>query len=172
MCTRPHLQVHEVGQYYPVMMGGGVNTQRSCVTNRGDLRWKRFLEPFCPWFRPDCTGVCSFNHLFKNSKAQSFCLIIPCDDNGAPLVPAVPSSLPLSLPVDMAVIPQSWRFLPLSQAELGPLFSNSSPFSFSQSLFIVPPHHHSPPASLQASFGPYSVTQVSRRQKSTLSIPS
>eukprot|EP00066_Takifugu_rubripes_P021524 XP_011610790.1 PREDICTED: transmembrane protein 132C-like [Takifugu rubripes] len=60
----------------------------------------------------------------------------------------------------MAVIPQSWRFLPLTQAELGPLFSNSSPFSFSQSLFIVPPHHHPPPASLRASFGPYSVTQL------------
>lgn len=85
------------------------------------------------------------------------------------LVPAVPPSLlqpllPLSLPVDMAVVPQSWRFLPLSQAELGPLFSNSSPFSFSQSLFVLPPHHHSPPASLQASFGPYSVTQVRGRR--------
>lgn len=73
--------------------------------------------------------------------------------------------LPLSLPVDMAVIPQSWHFLPLTQAELGPLFSNSSPFSFSQSLFIVPPHHRSPPASLRASFGPYSVTQVRGKKK-------
>ena len=72
--------------------------------------------------------------------------------------------LPLSLPVDMAAIPQSWRFLPLSQAELGPLFSNYSPFSYSQSLFIMPPHHPSSPASLQASFGPYSVTQVRGRK--------
>lgn len=85
-------------------------------------------------------------------------------------LPLVPPSLlqpplPLSLPVNMAVIPQSWRFLPLTQAELGPLFSNSSPFSFSQSLFIVPPHHHSPPASLRASFGPYSVTQVRGTKK-------
>lgn len=68
----------------------------------------------------------------------------------------------------MAVIPQGWRFLPLSQAELGPLFSNSSPFSFSQSFFIMPPHHHSPPASLQASFGPYSVTQVRGRERREL----
>ncbi|KAM3622832.1 uncharacterized protein V6R79_003715 [Siganus canaliculatus] len=68
--------------------------------------------------------------------------------------------LPLSLPVDMAVVPPPWRFLPLSQAELGPLFSNSSPFSFSQSLFMMPPHGWAPRPGLQASFGPYSVTQL------------
>ncbi|XP_036971914.1 transmembrane protein 132D [Acanthopagrus latus] len=68
--------------------------------------------------------------------------------------------LPLSLPVHMSVVPLPWQFLPLSQAELGPLFSNSTPFSFSQSLFMVPPHGWAPRPGLQASFGPYSVTQL------------
>ncbi|XP_047200321.1 transmembrane protein 132D [Hippoglossus stenolepis] len=67
---------------------------------------------------------------------------------------------PLSLPVHMSVIPPPWQFLPLSQAELGPLFSNSSPFSFSKSLFMVPPPSWGPRPGLQASFGPYSVTQL------------
>ena len=80
-------------------------------------------------------------------------------------LPSVPPSLlqhplPLSLPVHMSVVPLPWQFLPLSQAELGPLFSNSTPFSFSQSLFMVPPHGWAPRPGLQASFGPYSVTQV------------
>ncbi|KAG7235885.1 hypothetical protein INR49_002082 [Caranx melampygus] len=78
---------------------------------------------------------------------------------------AVPPSLlqpplPLSLPVQMSVVPSPWQFLPLSQGELGPLFSNSSPFSFSQSLFMVPPPKWGPRAGLQASFGPYSVRQL------------
>ncbi|XP_042340249.1 transmembrane protein 132C [Plectropomus leopardus] len=68
--------------------------------------------------------------------------------------------LPLSLPVHMSVVPPSWHFLPLSQAELGPLFSNSSPFSFSQSLFMVPLPGRPLRPGLQASFGPYSVTQL------------
>ncbi|KAK2919583.1 hypothetical protein Q8A73_003954 [Channa argus] len=68
--------------------------------------------------------------------------------------------LPLSLPVHMSVTPPGWQFLPLSQAELSPLFSNSSPFSFSQSLFILPPPSWAPRLSLQATFGPYSVTQL------------
>ncbi|XP_049428732.1 transmembrane protein 132A [Epinephelus fuscoguttatus] len=68
--------------------------------------------------------------------------------------------LPLSLPVHMSVVPPSWQFLPLSQAELGPLFSNSSPFSFSQSLFMVPQPGRTLRPGLQASFGPYSVTQL------------
>ncbi|XP_070710583.1 transmembrane protein 132C [Pempheris klunzingeri] len=68
--------------------------------------------------------------------------------------------LPLSLPVHMSVIPPSWHFLPLSQVELGPLFSNSSPFSFSQSLLLVPPSEQALRPGLQASFGPYSVTQL------------
>ncbi|KAG7485849.1 hypothetical protein JOB18_019742 [Solea senegalensis] len=78
---------------------------------------------------------------------------------------AVPPSLlqptlPLSLPVHMSVAPPPWQFLPLSQAELGPIFSNSSPFSFSQSLFMVPPPVWGPKPRLQASFGPHSVTQL------------
>ncbi|XP_051242052.1 transmembrane protein 132A isoform X2 [Dicentrarchus labrax] len=68
--------------------------------------------------------------------------------------------LPLSLPVHMSVLPPPWQFLPLSQAELGPLFSNSSPFSFSQSLFMASPPGRAPRPGLQASFGPYSVTQL------------
>ncbi|XP_071359829.1 transmembrane protein 132C [Trachinotus anak] len=78
---------------------------------------------------------------------------------------AVPPSLlqpplPLSLPVHMSVVPPPWQFLPLSQAELGPLFSNSSPFAFSQSLLMVPPPSWGPRPGLQAEFGPYSVTQL------------
>ncbi|TDH16581.1 hypothetical protein EPR50_G00021270 [Perca flavescens] len=38
--------------------------------------------------------------------------------------------LPLSLPVNMSAFPPPWHFFPVSQAELDPLFSNSSPFSF------------------------------------------
>ncbi|XP_072239817.1 transmembrane protein 132C [Leuresthes tenuis] len=67
---------------------------------------------------------------------------------------------PLSLPVQMSVIPPPWQFLPLSQGELGPIFYNSSPFSFSQSVFMLPPTSMSPRPGLQASFGPYSVTQL------------
>ncbi|XP_068178439.1 transmembrane protein 132C [Antennarius striatus] len=65
-----------------------------------------------------------------------------------------------SLPIHMSVIPTPWQYLPVIQAELGPLFSNSSPFSFSQSLFIVPMHSKASRIGLQASFGPYSVTQL------------
>ncbi|XP_076583627.1 transmembrane protein 132D [Chaetodon auriga] len=68
--------------------------------------------------------------------------------------------LPLSLPVKLSVVPAPWQFLPLSQAELGPLFSNSSPFSFSQSLFMVSLNSGDLRPGLQASFGPYSVTQL------------
>ncbi|KAM7418297.1 hypothetical protein PAMA_015758 [Pampus argenteus] len=77
----------------------------------------------------------------------------------------------LSLPVHMSVVPPPWQFLPLSQAELGPLFSNSSPFSFSQSLFLVPPSSHAPRPGLQASFGPYSVTQLISEPVLPLSLP-
>lgn len=72
--------------------------------------------------------------------------------------------LPLSLPVHMSIIPPPpWKFLPVSQENLSPNFSNSSPFSFSRSLFMVPPPGGwDPSASLQASYGPYSVSQVRR----------
>ncbi|XP_029364014.1 transmembrane protein 132A [Echeneis naucrates] len=80
------------------------------------------------------------------------------------LIAAPPSHLqpplPLSLPVHMSVAPPPWQFLPLSQGELGPLFSNSSPFSFSQSLFVVPPGGWGPRPAIQASFGPHSATQL------------
>ncbi|KAJ3614995.1 hypothetical protein NHX12_018564 [Muraenolepis orangiensis] len=67
---------------------------------------------------------------------------------------------PLTLPALMSLAPPPWRYLPLFQAEVGPVFSNSSPFSFSQSLLVLPPPGG--PAStplLRASFGPYSVTK-------------
>lgn len=75
---------------------------------------------------------------------------------------ALPLPLPLSLPVDMEVVPPSWLRLPLSQPDLGPIFSNSSPFSSSQSVFVLPPLPlgPAPRPGLRASFGPYSVTQV------------
>ncbi|CAK6979737.1 LOW QUALITY PROTEIN: transmembrane protein 132D, partial [Scomber scombrus] len=79
--------------------------------------------------------------------------------------------LPLSLPVHMSVIPPTWQFLPLSQAELGPLFSNSTPFSSSQSIFMVPPPSQSTRPGLQASFGPYSITQLISEPALPLSPP-
>ncbi|KAM8878870.1 transmembrane protein 132C isoform 2-T3 [Spinachia spinachia] len=68
--------------------------------------------------------------------------------------------LPLSLPVHISVVPPVWQFLPLSQVELGPLFSNFTPFSSSQSLFMVRPPGNAPRPGFQASFGPYTVTQL------------
>ncbi|KAK2815530.1 hypothetical protein Q5P01_025997 [Channa striata] len=92
------------------------------------------------------------------------------------IVIAVPSSLlqpplPLSLPVHMSVTPPAWQFLPLSQAELSPLFSNSSPFSFSQSIFMLPPPSSGPRPSLQATFGPYSVTQLISEPVDAFALP-
>lgn len=68
----------------------------------------------------------------------------------------------------MEVVPPSWLRLPLTQADLGPIFSNSSPFSFSQSFFLLPPLPlgPAPRPSLRASFGPYSVTQVRDQKRS------
>ncbi|KAM6939582.1 transmembrane protein 132D [Xenentodon cancila] len=59
----------------------------------------------------------------------------------------------------MSVFPPPWQFLPLSQLDPEPLFSNSSPFSSSQSFFMLPWSSQAPTPVLQASFGPYSVTQ-------------
>ncbi|XP_078126398.1 transmembrane protein 132C [Sander vitreus] len=68
--------------------------------------------------------------------------------------------LPLSLPVNMSALPPPWHFLPVSQLDLDPLFSNSSPFSFSQSLFMVPWPGQAARPRLHAAFGPHSVTQL------------
>nr|XP_023991135.1 transmembrane protein 132A-like [Salvelinus alpinus] len=57
------------------------------------------------------------------------------------------------------MVPPPWHALPLSQADLGPLFSNSSPFAFTQSLLMVPPAGAVSKAGVRASFGPYSVSQ-------------
>ncbi|CDQ58910.1 unnamed protein product [Oncorhynchus mykiss] len=67
--------------------------------------------------------------------------------------------LPLSLPAKI-VVPPPWHSLPLLQADLGSLFSNSSPFAFSQSLLMVPPAGEASKAGVRASFGPYSVSQL------------
>ncbi|XP_014050784.2 transmembrane protein 132A isoform X1 [Salmo salar] len=67
--------------------------------------------------------------------------------------------LPLSLPAKI-VVPPPWHALPLLQADLGSLFSNSSPFAFSQSLLMVPPAGEASKAGVRASFGPYSVSQL------------
>ncbi|KAJ8000921.1 hypothetical protein DPEC_G00185400 [Dallia pectoralis] len=66
--------------------------------------------------------------------------------------------LPLSLPAKIAVLPP-WRALPLSQADLGPEYSNSSPFAFSQSLLLVPPAGTPSKPRVQASFGVFSFSQ-------------
>nr|XP_046183462.1 transmembrane protein 132A-like isoform X2 [Oncorhynchus gorbuscha] len=67
--------------------------------------------------------------------------------------------LPLSLPAKI-VVPPPWHSLPLLQADLGSLFSNSSPFAFSQSLLMLPPAGEVSKAGVRASFGPYSVSQL------------
>nr|CAG6019198.1 unnamed protein product [Menidia menidia] len=67
---------------------------------------------------------------------------------------------PLSLPVQLSVVSPPWQLLALSQGEPGPLFYNSSPFSVSQSVFLLPPPGLSAAPGLKASFGPYSVTQL------------
>lgn len=72
---------------------------------------------------------------------------------------------PVSLPAQITV-PPPWSALSLSQADLGVIFSNSSPFSFSQSLLLVPPLGANSKAGVRASFGPYSVTQVGITDKS------
>ncbi|KAA8594442.1 hypothetical protein FQN60_011577, partial [Etheostoma spectabile] len=80
-----------------------------------------------------------------------------------PAIPpaASPPSPPPPLPACQHVSrPPPWHFLPVSQAELGPLFSNSSPFSFSQSLFMVPRPGQATRPHLHAAFGPHSVTQL------------
>ncbi|CAL8270749.1 unnamed protein product [Gadus morhua 'NCC'] len=78
---------------------------------------------------------------------------------------------PLSLPALISVAPPPWRYLALSQAELGPLFSNSSPFSYSQSLLMVPSPGHTSKPLLRASFGPYSVTEMVSERLPPLSPP-
>lgn len=59
----------------------------------------------------------------------------------------------------MSVLPP-WQSLTVSQADLSLLFTNSSPFSFSQSLLLMPPVGADSKPVLHATFGPYSVTQV------------
>ncbi|XP_072318690.1 transmembrane protein 132D [Eucyclogobius newberryi] len=66
---------------------------------------------------------------------------------------------PLSLPLHLSLSSSSWQYLPLVQSGLGQVFSNSSPFSSSHSLLLMPPSAWAPPPELHASFGPYSVTQ-------------
>ncbi|XP_028834538.1 transmembrane protein 132C isoform X2 [Denticeps clupeoides] len=65
----------------------------------------------------------------------------------------------LSLPAHITV-PSPWDALPLLHSDLGDLFSNSSPFAFTQSLLLLPPTEENSKAGVRASFGPYSVTQL------------
>ncbi|KAI4884915.1 hypothetical protein NFI96_013210 [Prochilodus magdalenae] len=76
----------------------------------------------------------------------------------------------LSLPAQIAVSPP-WHSLPLSQADLGLLFTNSSPFSFTQSLLLMPPLGAGSKPGLRATFGPYSVTQLVSEPIAPLSAP-
>ncbi|XDV15349.1 hypothetical protein PO909_015462 [Leuciscus waleckii] len=64
-----------------------------------------------------------------------------------------------SLPVRVTV-PSPWQSLPLSQADLGLLFTNSSPFSSTQSLLLMPPSGTASKPLLRATFGSYTITQV------------
>ncbi|XP_056324990.1 transmembrane protein 132C [Danio aesculapii] len=64
-----------------------------------------------------------------------------------------------SLPVRITV-PSPWQSVPLSQADLGLLFTNSSPFTSTQSLLVLPPSGTTSKPLLRATFGSYTVTQV------------
>ncbi|XP_067297292.1 transmembrane protein 132C [Pseudorasbora parva] len=64
-----------------------------------------------------------------------------------------------SLPVRVTV-PSPWQSFTLSQADLGLLFTNSSPFSSTQSLLLMPPSGTASKPLLRASFGSYTITQV------------
>ncbi|XP_043095223.1 transmembrane protein 132C [Puntigrus tetrazona] len=64
-----------------------------------------------------------------------------------------------SLPVRVTV-PSPWQSLPLSQADLGLLFTNSSPFTSTQSLLLMPPSGTASKPLLRATFGSYTITQV------------
>ncbi|KAL4640608.1 transmembrane protein 132A-like [Arapaima gigas] len=80
--------------------------------------------------------------------------------------PSVKSNTPrgqpspaLSLPAQVSVAPP-WHYLPLSQGDLGHVFSNSSPFALSQSLLMMAPARGPSKAGFRASFGHYTVTQL------------
>ncbi|TRY89975.1 hypothetical protein DNTS_001696 [Danionella cerebrum] len=57
-------------------------------------------------------------------------------------------------------VPPPWQSLPLSQADLGLLFTNSSPFTSTQSLLLLPPSGTASKPQLHATFGSYTVAQV------------
>ncbi|XP_053477421.1 transmembrane protein 132A [Ictalurus furcatus] len=76
----------------------------------------------------------------------------------------------LSLPVQISVLPP-WHSLNVSQADLSLLFTNSSPFSFTQSLLLMPPVGTDSKPVLHASFGPYSVTQLVSEPLAPFSVP-
>lgn len=70
------------------------------------------------------------------------------------------SSTPV-LPVRVTA-PSTWQSLPLSQADLGLLFTNSSPFSSTQSLLLIPLSGTASKPLLHAAFGSYTITQVNQ----------
>ncbi|KAJ8247664.1 hypothetical protein GJAV_G00248850 [Gymnothorax javanicus] len=78
------------------------------------------------------------------------CLLACAHSQPPPLHPFLPARIS---------VPPPWHALPLSQFDLGLLFSNATPFSYSQSLLMVPPAGASSSLRVQASFGPYFAVQ-------------
>ncbi|KAK2852380.1 hypothetical protein Q7C36_007581 [Tachysurus vachellii] len=76
----------------------------------------------------------------------------------------------LSLPVQISVLPP-WHSLTVSQAELSLLFTNSSPFSFTKSLLLMPHAGTDSKPVLHATFGSYSVTQLVSEPLAQFSVP-
>ncbi|KAM9477004.1 transmembrane protein 132C [Clarias gariepinus] len=76
----------------------------------------------------------------------------------------------LSLPVQISVLPP-WHSVIVSESELSHLFTNSSPFSFTQSLLLVPPVGTDSKPVLHATFGSYSVTQLVSEALGLTSVP-
>ncbi|XP_064193752.1 transmembrane protein 132C-like [Anguilla rostrata] len=88
--------------------------------------------------------------LAQRALLKSCCLLAIAHAQLPPFSPSLPAKIS---------VPPPWRALPLSQPDLGLLFSNSSPFSCSQSLLVVPPAGASSRPGVQASFGPYFISQ-------------
>ncbi|XP_046725567.1 transmembrane protein 132C isoform X2 [Silurus meridionalis] len=76
----------------------------------------------------------------------------------------------LSLPVKISVLPP-WHSLNVSQGDLSLIFTNSSPFSYTQSMLLIPPVGTDSKPVLHATFGPYSVTQLVSDPLASFSVP-
>ncbi|KAJ8373062.1 hypothetical protein AAFF_G00271900 [Aldrovandia affinis] len=108
-------------------------------------------------------GVVSHPGALTGRGALTFCcLLAVAHTQLPPLSPSLPAKIS---------IPPPWHSLPLSLSDLGLLFSNSTPFACSRSLLVVPPAGASSRAGVQASFGPYSITQLAPSSLLPLSPP-